>query len=115
MDGWSLPRLHPLEAQVPALPRPALERRVRKLLAGEAVKVDLGRRQLVVRAADPLREIAVDVDAARTRLSSGGRPISLERVRPGQWVLVAYEQEGAQRMAVLVKVGAVRPSAGPRR
>ena len=85
------------------------------LLAGEAVKVDLGRRQLVVRATDPLREIAVDVDAARTRLAAGGRPVTLESVRPGQWVLVAYEQAGGQRVAVLVKVGAVRPSAGPRR
>src|SRR5688572_6056524 len=85
------------------------------LLAGEAVKVDLGRRQLVVRAADPLREIPFDVDAARTRLASFGRPVTLESVRPGQWVLVAYEQAGAQRVAVLVKVGAVRPSAGPRR
>src|SRR5262245_36751515 len=85
------------------------------LLAGEAVKVDLGRRQLVVRAADPLREIAFDVDAARTRLSSGGRTVTLESVRPGQWVLVAFEEAGTQRVAVLVKVGAVRPSAGPRR
>jgi hypothetical protein len=85
------------------------------LLAGEAVKVDLGRRQLVVRAADPLREVAVDVDPARTRLASSGRPVTLAAVRPGQWVLVAYEQSGAQRVAVLVKVGAVRPSAGPRR
>lgn len=85
------------------------------LLAGEAVKVDLGRRQLVVRAADPLREIAIDVDEARTRLAAGGRPVTLESVRPGQWVLVAYEQAGTQRVAVLVKVGAVRPAAGPRR
>ena len=85
------------------------------LLVGEAVKVDLGRRQLVVRTAEPLREVAVEVDAARTRLSAFGRPITLEVVRPGQWVLVAYEQMGTQRMAVLVKVGAVRPSAGPRR
>ena len=85
------------------------------LLAGEAVKVDLGRRQLVVWAADPLREIPVDVDATRTRLSTGGRPVTLESVRPGQWVLVAYEEAGAQRVAVLIKVGAVRPPAGPRR
>jgi hypothetical protein len=94
----------------PAPPDPAPA-----LLAGEAVKVDLGRHQLVVRTADPPREVAVDVDAARTRLAAGGRPVTLAGVRPGQWVLVAYEQAGAQRVAVLVKVGAVRPSAGPRR
>ena len=85
------------------------------LLAGEAVKVDLGRRQMVVRTLDPAGEVAVEVDASRTRLAAWGRPVTLESVRPGQWVLVAYEQAGAQRVAVLVKVGAVRPSAGPRR
>jgi hypothetical protein len=84
------------------------------MLAGEAVKVDLGRRQLVVRTLDPLRETAFQVDA-RTRMAAGGRPLELERVRPGEWVLVAYEPVGVQRVAVLVKVGAVRPSTGPRR
>ena len=85
------------------------------MLAGEAVKVDLGRRQLVVRTLDPLRETAFQVDASRTRMAAGGRPLELERVRPGEWVLVAYELVGVQRVAVLVKVGAVRPSTGPRR
>ncbi|HEU5320454.1 MAG TPA: hypothetical protein VFX28_06610, partial [Methylomirabilota bacterium] len=80
------------------------------LLAGEAVKVDLGRRLLVVRTTDPPRETSFQVDAARTRLSAGGRTVPLTGVRPGEWVLVAYEPAGAQRMAVLVKVGAVRPS-----
>jgi hypothetical protein len=85
------------------------------LLVGEAVKVDLGRRHLIVRTADPLREVAFQVDEARTRLSSGGRAIPLEAVRPGEAVLVAWEPAHTQRVAVLVKVGAVRPSAGPRR
>jgi hypothetical protein len=97
-----------LALQAAPAPAPAL-------LAGEAVKVDLGRRLLVVRTADPLRESSFLVDAARTRLSAGGRSVSLGSVRPGEWVLVAYEPAGAQRVAVLVKVGAVRPSAGPRR
>jgi len=85
------------------------------MLAGEAVKVDLGRRQLIVRTLDPLRETAFQVDPTRTRMAAGGRPLELECVRPGEWVLVAYEAAGAQRLAVLVKVGAVRPPAGPRR
>lgn len=85
------------------------------MLAGEAVKVDLGRRQLIVRTSDPLRETAFQIDATRTRMASGGRLLELERVRPGEWVLVAYEPAGAQRVAVLVKVGAARPSSGPRR
>jgi hypothetical protein len=84
-------------------------------LAGEAVKVDLGRRQLTVRTTEPLRETTFNVEDGRTRLLSGGRPATLEGVRAGEWVLVAYEAAGAQRVALLAKVGAARPAAGPRR
>jgi hypothetical protein len=86
-----------------------------ELTAGEAVRVDLARRQLVVRSVDPPRETAFLVDACRTRMSWGGRAVGLETVRPGEWVLVASEPAGAQRLAVLVKVGAARPRPGPRR
>ena len=86
-----------------------------ELIAGEAVRVDLARRQLVVRTVAPARETAFLVDPARTRVSWGGRVVGLEGVRPGEWVLVAYEPAGAQRLAVLVKVGAARPRPGPRR
>lgn len=85
------------------------------LLAGEVVKVDLARRHLVVRSADPPRETAFVVDAVRTRMGCGGRPIALEGIRPGEWVLVAHEAAGLQPLAVLVKVGAVRPSPASRR
>ncbi|HET8648330.1 MAG TPA: hypothetical protein VFO85_22725 [Vicinamibacteria bacterium] len=80
-------------------------------LSGEAVKVDLRRRQLVVRWGDPLRETAFAVEPD-TRISAGGRAIPLEAVRPGEWVLVAFEARGARRVAVLVKVGAARPATG---
>lgn len=85
------------------------------LMAGEAIKVDLARRQLVVRTTDPMRETAFLIDESRTRMSSGGRAIGLGSVRPGDWVLIAYEPAGAQRLAVLVKIGASRPRPGPRR
>jgi hypothetical protein len=85
------------------------------LLAGEAVKVDLGRRQLVLRTVEPLRETTFDVNDARTRMSSGGRPIALEGVRSGEWVLVRYEAAIPHPVAVLVRVGAARPGPGPRR
>lgn len=83
------------------------------LMAGEVMKVDLSRRQLVVRTMDPMRETAFLVDESRTRMSSGGRAIGLGSVRPGDWALIAYEPAGAQRLAVLVKIGASRR--GPRR
>jgi hypothetical protein len=86
-----------------------------QFLAGEAVKVDLGRRQLVVRSTDPPRETTFQVDARRTSIASGGRPLALEGVRAGEWVLVSFEGAGPQRLAVLVKVGAARPAPGPRR
>jgi hypothetical protein len=85
------------------------------LIEGEAIRVDLARRQLVVRTTDPLRETAFLVDESRTRMWSGGRAVGLDRVRPGEWLLVAYEPAGAQRLAVLVKIGAARPRAGARR
>lgn len=106
MASMVLAALLALEATPPAAP---------PLLGGQAIKVDLARRQLVVRTTAPPRETAFLVDESRTRISSGGRAIGLERVSPGEWVLVAYEAVGAQRLAVLVKVGAARPPAGPRR
>jgi hypothetical protein len=85
------------------------------LVAGDAVKVDLSRRQLIVRSPDRQRETVLDVDASRTRITAGGRPLALESVRPGEWVQAAYETAGAQRVAVLIEVGAPRPAPGPRR
>jgi hypothetical protein len=85
------------------------------VLAGEAVKVDLGRRQLVVRTVEPPRETTFNVEDGRTRIASGGRPLALEGVRAGEWVLVAYQAAGLQPVALLVKVGAARPGPGPRR
>jgi hypothetical protein len=85
------------------------------LLSGDAVKVDLSRRQLIVRSPDRVRETELDLDASRTRITSGGRSHNLESVRPGEWVKAAYETAGAQRIAVLIEVGAARPAPGQRR
>jgi len=78
------------------------------LLSGEAIKIDLGRRLLVVRTVAPPRETAFLVDPARTTIGSGGRTIALDAIRPGEWVLVASEP-GTPRLAVLIKAGAPRP------
>jgi hypothetical protein len=85
------------------------------VLAGEAVKVDLGRRHLVVRTIEPRRETTFHLEEGRSRIVSGGRVLPLEAVRAGEWVLVAYESTGPQPVALLVKVGAARPGSGPRR
>jgi hypothetical protein len=80
------------------------------VLAGEAIKVDLGRRQLVVRTLSPPRENVFQVDPVRTQIAAGGRAIALDAIRPGEWVLVA-SVPGTPRLAVFVKAGAARPAA----
>lgn len=88
------------------------------VLAGEAIKIDVGRRQLVVRTVSPPREHVFLVDAARTHIAAGGRTIALDAIRPGEWVLIASQPGkgdlGTPRLAVLVKAGAARPGAARR-
>jgi hypothetical protein len=89
------------------------------LTTGEAVRVDLGHRSLVVKVAghEP-REIEFAVDDA-TRISAAGRAVLLEDVRPGDRVVVSGTQvEGGRRQARLVRAGASRmavPSPSPDR
>jgi hypothetical protein len=89
------------------------------LITGEAVRVDLGQRALVVRIAGrEAREVEFTVDAA-TRISASGRSLLLEDIRPGDRVLVSgTEGEPGRGQARLVRVGATRaavpsPSARP--
>lgn len=89
------------------------------VLAGEAIKIDVGRRLLVVRTVSPPREHVFQVDAARTHIAAGGRTIALDAIRPGEWVLIASEAPkgdapGSPRLAILVKAGAARPAAARR-
>jgi hypothetical protein len=79
------------------------------LMTGEAVRVDLGRRDLVVKVAgrEP-REIEFAVDEA-TRITAAGRTLLLEDVRPGDRVVVSGTAvEGGRRAARFVRVGTSR-------
>ena len=79
------------------------------LVTGEAVRVDLGQRTLVVKVAgrEP-REIEFAVDEA-TRISAAGRAVLLEDVRPGDRVVVSgIEGEGGRRQARLIRAGTPR-------
>jgi hypothetical protein len=79
------------------------------LVVGEAVRVDLGRRCLVVRVAgrEP-REIELAVDDA-TRFTSAGRAIRLDDVHPGDRVLVSCsDAEDGRHLARLVRAGGAR-------
>ena len=87
------------------------------LVVGEAVRVDLGRRALVVRiAGPPPREMELAVDDA-TRFTSAGRAIRLDDVRPGDRVVVSCaDGEGGRHFARLVRAGGGRaavPSPSP--
>jgi hypothetical protein len=79
------------------------------LITGEAVRVDLGQRALVVKIAGRApREVEFTVDAA-TRISASGRSLLLEDVRPGDRVLVSgTEAEAGRGQARFVRVGAAR-------
>lgn len=79
------------------------------LVVGEAVRVDLGRRSLVVRVAggEP-REMEFAIDDA-TRFASAGRAIRLDDVRPGDRVVVSCSDgEGGRHLARLVRSGGSR-------
>ncbi len=82
------------------------------LVAGEAVRVDLGQRALVVKVAGRVpREVEFTVDAA-TRISASGRSLLLEDVPPGDPVTVSgTEGQGGRGRARLVRVGAPRAAA----
>ena len=91
------------------------------LVVGEAVRVDLGRRALVVRiAGQPPREMERADDDA-TRFTSAGRSIRLDDVRPGERVVIACaDGDGGRHLARLVRAGGGRaavptPSPSPGR
>jgi hypothetical protein len=84
------------------------------VLAGELARVSLARRAVVVKAASPWREIEVKVDDA-TVISSGGRPLRLVDLRPGERIAIACADDAAGvHHARRIKLGGRPPSPSPR-
>lgn len=77
-----------------------------RVLVGELVRLDLSRSCFTLKAGDrEPREYEVVVDSA-TRLTSQGRVLRLEDLRPGDRVVaVVTEEAGGRRRASLVKLG----------
>lgn len=97
------------------------------IIEGEAAKIDLQRRELVVRVKgtrsdsdekEPshalrgsvsAREVAVAIDEAGTRITRAGRVLRLEDVRAGDRILALCGDRGTRHCeARLVKVGTWR-------
>lgn len=88
------------------------------LLVAEAVRVDLRRHVLVVKTADtPPAELQIGVEEGKTRVSSGGKAIRLEDVRPGDRVAVSCSDDAAgahtARLIVIRPRGAASPAPSP--
>jgi hypothetical protein len=85
-----------------------------RLIEGELMRVDLGKKQLVVRPSTgaPL-EVDVKVDAA-TAISASGRSRRLEELKTGERVVVACaEPQGEACRALRVRAGPARQAAPP--
>jgi hypothetical protein len=85
-----------------------------RLVEGELVRVDLGRRVLVLRpAVKPAREVDVAVDAA-SAITVSGRPAALEELKPQERIAVFCDGtvRGSCR-ATRVRAGPARHAAGP--
>jgi hypothetical protein len=67
-----------------------------RLIEGELLRVDLGKRLVVVRpsSGDP-REVDVKVEEATT-ISAAGRTLRLDELKTGERVVVACEGQGAE-------------------
>ena len=62
-----------------------------RLIEGELIRVDLGRRRLVLRpAGNPAREMDVAVDAATT-ITASGRVLALEELKPVERIAVSCD------------------------
>jgi len=84
----------PAPAESPA-ETPAVKARTH-LLVAEAVRVDLRRRWLVVKTGEqPPAELQIAVDEGRTRVSSGGRAVRFEDIRPGDRVAVSCSDDAS--------------------
>ena len=85
-----------------------------RLIEGELLRVDLGKRLLVVRpsSGDP-REVDVKVEEA-TAISAVGRTLRLDELKTGDRVVVACEGQGGEPCrARRVRSGPVRHGVPP--
>ena len=85
-----------------------------RLIEGELVRVDLGKRTLVVRpSSGPPLEVDVTVPAA-TPITAAGRPVAFEELKTGERIAVACEgaASGPCR-AKRVRAGPARHAAPP--
>lgn len=82
------------------------------LVAGELVRIDLGRRVLTLKTAEaPPREIEVAVEGT-TRIRAGGRAVRLEDLRTGERALVSCtDGEPGRHAARWIKIGPSRYAA----
>jgi hypothetical protein len=85
-----------------------------RLIEGELVRVDLGRRILVLRPAkEPAHEVDVAVDAGTT-ITSSGRAVPLEGLKPLEKIAVSCEGNGSEPCrARRVVAGPARDAVGP--
>jgi hypothetical protein len=84
-----------------------------RLLEGDLVRVDLGRKILVVRPSPGAVELDVNVDAA-TVFSASGRILALEQMKTGERVVVACaDEDAASCRALRVRAGPARHAAPP--
>lgn len=99
--------------QAPAAPSaesPAAKARMH-LLVAQAVRVDPRRRALVVKTGDqPPVELQIGVEEGKTRVTSGGRAVRLEDLRPGDRVAISCTDDatGAHMARLIV----IRPRGG---
>jgi hypothetical protein len=81
------------------------------LLVADAVRVDLRRRALFVQTTDsPPAELRIGVEEGKTRVSSGGKTVRLEDVRPGDRVAISCSDDAAG--AHTARLIVIRPRAG---
>lgn len=105
--------------QAPAAPASDAEAKGKThLLVAEAVRVNLRRRALVVKTLDkPPVELQIGVEEGKTRVSSEGKAIRLEEVRPGDRVAISCSDDAAgahtARLIVIRPRGAASPEPRP--
>jgi len=85
-----------------------------RLIEGELVRVDLAKRTLVVRpAGEPRREVDVKLDAA-TVITTSGRAVPVEELKPVERIVVACEgTSAASCRARRVRAGPARHTVTP--